>query len=125
MTDTTRLAVPSMGAGGLEGQRSGHFGRCDCFTLVDLDKGEIVSASVVDNPPHVEGGCLTPVQLLADHGVTALVVAGMGARPFAGFKDACIDVYFEDVTPIIGDIVALLAAGKVPLLEPGSLCSGH
>ena len=35
-TKTTRIAVPSELPGGLEAQRAGHFGRCACFTLVDL-----------------------------------------------------------------------------------------
>ena len=34
--NTTVLAVPSNGAGGLEAERSGHFGRCDCFTIVEI-----------------------------------------------------------------------------------------
>ena len=34
--DNGRIAVPSMEVGGLGGQRSGHFGHCDTFTLVDV-----------------------------------------------------------------------------------------
>ena len=36
-----RIAIPSIEAGGLDGQRSGHFGHCDVFTLVDVKGGEI------------------------------------------------------------------------------------
>lgn len=34
-----RIAVPSVENGGLEGVRSGHFGHCDVFTLVDVEGG--------------------------------------------------------------------------------------
>ena len=37
-----RIAVPSLGSGGLDGQRSQHFGHCEAFTLVDVENGEII-----------------------------------------------------------------------------------
>lgn len=125
MPGTMTLAVPSIGAGGLEGERSGHFGRCDTFTLVELGADSILGVRVIENPPHEEGGCLRPVELLASHGVNALVVAGMGARPLAGFRDVGIDVYFEDVTPGIGDVIARLLDGEVEPMDDRFVCGGH
>ncbi len=125
MPDSILLAVPSVGEGGLEGERSGHFGRCDKFTLVEISDGKVSDVRVIDNPPHVDGGCLQPVQLLASHGVNALVVAGMGARPLAGFNEVGIDVYFDNVTPGIGDVVDLLLAGEVEPMDDRFVCGGH
>jgi predicted Fe-Mo cluster-binding NifX family protein len=125
MPTRMRLAVPSNGQGGTEAERSGHFGHCDCFTLIDIEDGDVVSVEIVDNPPHVSGGCLQPVNLLAGHGVTALVVAGMGARPLAGFNDAGIEVFFENVTPGVADVVALVADGQVPRMDTRNTCQGH
>ena len=51
-----RIAVPSDGNGGLDGQRSGHFGHCDAFTLVDVENGAISNVTVVPNQEHVQGG---------------------------------------------------------------------
>ena len=48
-----RIAIPSMGSGGLEGERSGHFGHCDVFTMVDVENGEIKDVSIVQNQSHV------------------------------------------------------------------------
>ena len=39
MTTSIKLAVPTMGAAGLNAERSGHFGHCDCFTVVDIVDG--------------------------------------------------------------------------------------
>jgi predicted Fe-Mo cluster-binding NifX family protein len=125
MPETMLLAVPSLGQGGLEGERSGHFGRCDTFTLVELENGQVMSVWVIDNPPHEDGGCLRPVNLLASHNVNALVVAGMGARPLAGFRDAGIDVYFEDATPGIGDVVKLVLADECEQMDERFVCGGH
>lgn len=91
-----KIAIPTMGAGGLACERSGHFGHCDCFTVVTVEDGSITATEVVDNPPHEEGGCMRPVSLLAEHGVDAIVAAGMGMRPMMGFAQAGITVYFEN-----------------------------
>ena len=93
---TMRLAVPTMGAAGLDSQRAGHFGHCDCFTVIDIADGRIVDTTEVANPPHEEGGCLRPVGLLAEAGVDAIVAAGMGMRPLMGFGQAGIAVYFDN-----------------------------
>ena len=58
------IAVPSMNPGGLESARSGHFGHCDVFTLVHVENGEIQEISLLENPPHVQGGCFAPVNIL-------------------------------------------------------------
>jgi predicted Fe-Mo cluster-binding NifX family protein len=125
MSERIVLAVPTLGEGGLEGQRSAHFGHCDCFTLIEIVDGEIAEVRVVDNPPHVEGGCLTPVNLLASHGVSALLAAGMGARPLQGFNDVGISVYFESETPGISEAVELVLQGTVETMDARHVCGGH
>ena len=119
------LAVPTNGEGGLECERSGHFGRCDCFTVVEIADGAVSAVRVVSNPPHEDGGCLRPVNLLAGEGVNALVVAGIGGRPLAGFTDAGIAVYFDTTGPVVGDVVDALVAGELQLIDPSAVCGGH
>ena len=119
------LAVPSNGEGGLDAERSGHFGRCDCFTVVEIEDGAIAGTRIVANPPHEEGGCLRPVNLLAGEGVNALVVAGIGGRPLAGFNDAGITVYFDTQIPVVRAIAERVAAGTVEVIDPSYVCGGH
>ncbi|MCE5191992.1 MAG: NifB/NifX family molybdenum-iron cluster-binding protein [Actinomycetia bacterium] len=125
MSDRIVLAIPSNGEGGMDAERSGHFGHCDCFTVVDIEDGAVVGARIVANPPHVEGGCLRPVQLLAGEGVNALVVAGIGGRPLAGFNDAGITVYFDNERPVVAEAVEALIAGEVEIIDPSYVCGGH
>ena len=75
MGETMKLAVPTMGEAGLESERAGHFGHCDCFTVVEIADGEITGTSEVANPPHEEGECMRPVGLLAKAGVDAIVAS--------------------------------------------------
>ncbi len=122
MSETMKLAVPTMGEPGLDGVRAGHFGHCDCFTLIDIVDGEVTQVSGLDNPPHVEGGCLRPVALLQEAGATAIVAAGMGMNPLMGFNRAGITVYFENMTPNVGDVARLVAAGNVPIMSADNAC---
>ncbi len=120
-----KLAVPTMGEASLDSERSGHFGHCDCFTLCTIEDGQITAVEAVQNPPHEEGGCLRPVKLLADAGADAIVAAGMGMRPLAGFNDAGITVYFENETPNVGDAARKVAAGSVPVMGVENACHHH
>ena len=119
-----RIAVPSSGSGGLEGQRSQHFGHCDAFTLIDVINGEISNVDIVSNPAHQEGGCLVPVNILSNLKVNALVVSGIGPRPLMGFSEAGIDVYHENTCPEIKPVVESLIAGKLPIITMDNTCGG-
>ena len=119
-----RIAIPSMGTGGLDGERSGHFGHCDVFTMVDVENGEIKDVSIVQNQSHVQGGCMVPVNLLADHNVNALIVGGIGMRPLMGFKQVGIDVYYDAERPQIRPVVEDLIAGKLPSIGDDQVCGG-
>jgi predicted Fe-Mo cluster-binding NifX family protein len=119
-----RIAVPSMEAGGLDGHRSGHFGHCDVFTLVDVKDGEIEKVSTIANQTHVQGGCMVPVNLLAQHNVNALVVGGIGMRPLMGFRQVGINVYYDATRPEIKPVVEDLIAGKLPRIEDDQVCGG-
>ncbi len=119
-----RIAVPSNGEGGLDGMRSGHFGHCDVFTFIDVENGEIKNVSTLKNQEHVQGGCMVPVNLLAENKVTALIVGGIGMRPLMGFKQVGIDVYYDDQRPEIRPVVEDLIAGKLPEIQNNQVCGG-
>jgi predicted Fe-Mo cluster-binding NifX family protein len=119
-----RIAIPSMSPGGLDAQRSGHFGHCDVFTFVDVEKGQIQSVTTVPNGGHVQGGCMVPVNLLAQHNVKALIVGGIGMRPLMGFRQVGIDVYYDTTRAEIRPVVEDLIAGKLPPIGDDQVCGG-
>ena len=119
-----RIAIPSNGEGGLDAQRSGHFGHCDVFTFVDVENGEIKEVSTIPNEGHAQGGCMVPVNLLAGHKVNALIVGGIGMRPLMGFRQAGIHVYHDDQRPLIRPVVEDLLNGKLPEISDNQVCGG-
>ncbi len=119
-----RIAIPSMEEGGLDGKRAGHFGHCDTFTLVDVKDGVIEKISTIANQGHVQGGCMVPVNLLAENQVNALIVGGIGMRPLMGFRQVGIDVYHDDQRQEIRPVVEDLIAGKLPIIADNEVCGG-
>ena len=119
-----RIAIPSNGQGGLDSTRAGHFGHCDVFTFVDVEDGQIKQVTTLQNQEHVQGGCMVPVNLLADNKVTALVVGGIGMRPLMGFRQVGIDVYHdaerEQIRPVVEDLIA----GKLFEIKNDQVCGG-
>jgi predicted Fe-Mo cluster-binding NifX family protein len=119
-----RIAVPSMGIGGLDGERSGHFGHCDVFTFVDVEGGEVKQVTTIPNESHVQGGCMVPVNLLASHNVKALIVGGIGMRPLMGFKQVGVDVFYDATRQQIRPVVEDLIAGKLQMIGDDQVCGG-
>lgn len=119
-----RIAVPSLGNGGMDGQRAGHFGHCDVFTFVDVEGGKIKQVSTLANQEHVQGGCMVPVNLLADNKVTSLIVGGIGMRPLMGFNQVGINVFYDvdraEIRPVVEDLIA----GKLPIITNDQVCGG-
>ncbi len=124
MTDAsmqTRIAVPSESPGGLDARRSGHFGRCECFTMVDVVDGRIGEVEILDNAPHVEGGCMAPVLVLAERHVDAIVVDGIGGRPLMGFNQVGIAVH-AGVGADVQTAVRAYIEGRLPIVGFEGAC---
>ncbi|MBL7113783.1 MAG: NifB/NifX family molybdenum-iron cluster-binding protein [Bacteroidales bacterium] len=119
-----RIAVPSNEKGGLDGMRAGHFGHCDVFTIIDVKDGKIENVSTIQNQAHVQGGCMVPVNLLAQNNVNALIVGGIGMRPLMGFNQVGINVYYEverqEIKPVVEDLIS----GKLNIIGNDQVCGG-
>ncbi|CCG42419.1 NifB/NifX family molybdenum-iron cluster-binding protein [Magnetospirillum molischianum] len=119
------IAIPSDLPGGLEAQVSAHFGQCDLFTLVRVENGAVADVTTLHGVDHAEGGCMVPVRLLADHGVTAMIATGMGMRPLMGFQSANIAVYRHVGAENVGSALQALLDGNAEAFAPASACNGH
>lgn len=120
----TVIAVPSQGAGGLEAARSDHFGHAENFTVVTLEQGTPTAVDVLENP-HGSGGCLSPVALLAQAGVDAITVAGIGGRPLAAFRQAGVAVFLDRASSTVAESVMAIADGTAVIIGDDDACGGH
>jgi predicted Fe-Mo cluster-binding NifX family protein len=125
MTGTLKIAVPTNGEGGLDSQRSAHFGHADSFTIVDVSDGQIVGDSAVVNPPHSHGGCGMTVTMLANAGVGTAIVVGMGGGPLAAMNSHGMTPLFDDQSPTPRTAVESFLAGKLVAFSDDNTCRGH
>lgn len=66
-----------------------HFGHCEQFVLIDVEKNAATGKTMVTPPPHEPG--LLP-RWLAEKGVTQIIAGGMGARAQQLFAERGIQV---------------------------------
>lgn len=120
----TKVAIPSNNPGGMEAGMGMHFGHCDIYTIVEVDGNEIKSVSTLENVPHVQGGCMAPVQHLASNGVQALLAGGMGMRPLMGFQQVGINVFFAGEHATVGQAVAAFLNNNLQPFSTEFTCRG-
>ena len=118
------IAIPTDEPGGLDAPISEHFGHCAAFTLVAVESGEIGDVSVLQNSGHQQGGCMAPVQHLAQNGVKQLIAGGMGLRPLMGFNQVGIEVYHGGNAQTVGEAVKAMLAGELPQFQQEHTCGG-
>ena len=117
-----KLAVPSIGKGGFDAQRSAHFGHADCFTILNIEDGKVSVEGTIANPPHEEGGCMRPVRILSEAGIDAIVAVGMGMRPMQGFAAAGITVLHDAESATVGAAAECIATGRLDAMGPEHAC---
>ena len=122
MGETLKLAVPTMGAADLASERSGHFGHCDCFTIVDIEDGEIKGVEVFKNVDHDVNGCGGVIQYALSLGIDAIVVRGMGQPPFRAFTQNGASVFIDAMAPTVGDVLQKFITGDLRQMTLDQAC---
>ena len=125
MSDTTTIAIPTNGEGGLDATRSAHFGHADSFTLVTVSDGAIQGATPIVNPPHAHGGCGMTVTMLAEAGATSAIVVGMGGGPRQAMAANRMEALFDDTSPTPRAAVEAWLAGSRTPFGGAHTCQGH
>ena len=116
------IAIPTK----MTGDRSGHFGHCPQFTLVEIENGAVTGISYLDNPQHPANGCMQPVALLKANQVDTIILSGIGPKPFRRLTELGINVLFADhkQVPDVKSAIDFLTAGALTSMAPQQLCNG-
>ncbi len=118
------VAVPSTNPGGLESPLGAHFGHCDIYTLVEITDGQVQGVRTLPNVPHQQGGCMAPVNHLAQNGVHILIAGGMGMRPLMGFNQVGINVFHGGGHQTVGEAVNAFLEGNLQRFTTEFTCGG-
>jgi predicted Fe-Mo cluster-binding NifX family protein len=121
---STVVAIPSSHPGGLESALGAHFGHCDIYTVVEISEGGVREVRTLPNVPHQQGGCMAPVNHLAQNGVQVLIAGGMGMRPLMGFNQVGISVLFGGGSQTVGEAVDAFLKGSLQQFTTEFTCGG-
>lgn len=119
-----RIAVPSSQPGGMQSALGAHFGHCDCYTVVEVEEGQVAQVSTLPNVPHVQGGCMAPVNYLSENGITVLLAGGMGMRPLMGFQQVGIQVYHGGEATSVQEAIEAFLHGHLQVFSQNNTCGG-
>ncbi|HQF37511.1 MAG TPA: NifB/NifX family molybdenum-iron cluster-binding protein [Opitutaceae bacterium] len=94
------------------GRLSSHFGHCEQFALVEVDRiaGKISGQSLVVPPPHEPG--LLP-RWLKERGVQVVIAGGMGRRALDLFAENGIAVHAAGADSALEGLVPALLQGAL------------
>lgn len=118
------VAIPSSHPGGLDSALGAHFGHCDLYTLVQVSDGQVKEVTTLPNVPHQQGGCMAPVNHLAQNGVKILIAGGMGMRPLMGFNQVGIDVFYGGGARTVNEAVEAFLNGTLQRFTMEYTCGG-
>lgn len=93
-----------------------HFGRCQQYTVVDIDNDKVVNTEIIDSPGHRPG--FLP-DFLARRGVDCVIAGGMGPRAQNLFAERGIKVVVG-ATGAVDRVVCDYVIGE--LETGGDLC---
>lgn len=98
------------------GYVSPHFGRCQAYTLADIENGSVVKKEQVANPGHAPGAI---PEFLNKKGAKRIVCGGIGARAKELFAQYGIEI-IAGVDCTVENAIGKLAEGT--LAGAGSFC---
>ncbi len=118
----TKIAIPCVGQASLQARVSSHFGRCDSYLVVTVEKGKIKATESILNRVHSD--CASPVRALAEKGVNLMLVEGMGMRPYLAFKELGIEVRCG-ITGTTAEAVESYLKGETFAMTQDGPCEDH
>ena len=116
-----KVAVPTMGDGGLDELICAHFGRAETFTIVDVDAGDF---DVVRNTSEHMGGTGLPPEMISARGAQVMLAGGLGPKAVKMFERYGIEV-FIGATGTVRDAIADWKEGRLEEASDENACREH
>lgn len=120
-----RLIFPTNQNQGYLSKRGAHFGKAKFYTIITLENSEIVDVESMKNPGHETGACSNAINNILNFKPDALIVGGIGSKPAQGFKEAGLDVYFDENSETVKDSIDLFLENKLEKSVGKGTCSVH
>jgi predicted Fe-Mo cluster-binding NifX family protein len=111
MSAATVIAIAAEDDRGLEGEVSGHFGRCPFYVLVEAEGDRVLGSRVVANSHFGEHQPGVMPRFIRDLGADVIIAGGMGPRAIDMFHRFGIDVATGAVG-MVGNVLKAYLSGR-------------
>jgi predicted Fe-Mo cluster-binding NifX family protein len=94
-----KIAISSVSPGGLDVLTDYRFGRCEVFTIVELEANEIKSVTTIKNPAiNQSGGAgIFAAQTIANQGCDAVITGRLGPNAFDSLTRLNVKIYMAPI----------------------------
>ena len=120
------IAIPTEGNGGLKDKVNPKFGKSKIFTIINIEKGEIVEVKAIYNPAfNSEGsfGTLTS-QFLSNQKVNIIITDLIGPNAFTVLNDSYIKIFQTPSRELsIKEVINLFLKNKLPEIKKPNVMS--
>ncbi len=123
-----KIAIPTYGNGGLNEVMNKRFGRCDTFTFVTIEKGEISEVKSV--PHHTKSGTggvgIQATQIVGNHSANEVIVDFLGPNAANSLKALNIKIYQTPGGELtVKELIKLRLNEKLQLITSANVGSHH
>lgn len=122
------IAVPSVSNGGLNDKIDAHFGRCQSFTFVTINKDKIKEVKTVPNPAKDEmgGAGILASQTVYNEGANEVLVGFLGPNAINSLKSLNLKVFqVPDNNLPIREVIDMHINGKLNVLDTPNIGRHH
>lgn len=110
-----KMAVSSASPGGLDALIDHRFGRCDVFTIIELQGNEIKNVTTINNPAINESGGagIFAAQSIADQGCDVVISGRLGPNAFDSLNRLNIQIYMAPLGDNVKKAIDLYIRGEL------------
>jgi predicted Fe-Mo cluster-binding NifX family protein len=102
---------------GMQGRVSAHFGRCPCYTMVEVKDGQVIGHRVEQNPNVTQHRPGAMPQFIRSLGANVILAGGMGPKAVDMFHSFGIEVA-TGAAGIVSDVLDAYLAGNLSGIVP-------
>ncbi len=102
-----KIAVSSIAPGGLDSLVDHRFGRCDYFTIVDVENDKINNITILQNPAvnQSSGAAILAAQTIANQGCTAVVTGKLTPNAYDALTRLNIKPYMAPIGQTVKEVI--------------------
>lgn len=122
------VGVPSFGDGGLGSRLNPRFGRCDSFTFVTVENGEIKAVkTVVNHAQDAMGGAgIQAAQIIGNNNAEEIIVGFLGPNAAQALNSLNLQIYqAPNQQMTVKEAINLYTEGKLTKLQNANVGSHY